>query len=46
MIREGRGERENELSRVGKGIMRSGMFKSIRKEIKNSVCGEGEGVGK
>ena len=46
MIREGRGERGNELSRVGKGIMRSGMFKSIRKEIKNSVCREGEEVGK
>lgn len=27
------------LSRVGKGIMRSGVFKSIRKEIKNSVWG-------
>ena len=26
------------LSRVGKGIMRSGVFKRIRKEIKNSVC--------
>lgn len=45
MIREGRGERGNELSRVGKGIMRSGMFKSIRKEIKNSVWA-GAGGGK
>ena len=31
------------LSRVGKGIMRSGVFKRIRKEIKNSVC-VGRGV--
>ena len=47
MIREGRGERRNELSRVGKGIMRSWVFKSIRKEIKNSVWGGGGGgVGK
>ena len=31
------------LSRVGKGIMRSGVFKRIRKEINNSVCvGGGE----
>lgn len=26
------------LSRVGKGIMRSEVFKRIRKEINNSVC--------
>ena len=39
MSREGRGERGNELSRVGKGIMRSGVFKRIRKEIQNSVWG-------
>ena len=45
MSREGRGERGNELSRVGKGIMKSGVFKRIRKEIKNSVC-VGRGVGK
>ena len=38
---EGRGERGNELSRVG--IMRSGVFKSIRREIKNSVCAWGQG---
>ena len=40
---EGRGERGNELSRVG--IMRSGVFKSIRREIKNSVCAWGQGGG-
>lgn len=40
---EGRGERGNELSRVG--IMRSGVFKSIRREIKNSVCVWGQGGG-
>ena len=43
MSREGREERGNELSRVRKGIMRSGVFKSIRKEIKNNVCGGGVG---
>ena len=40
---EGRGERGNELSRVG--IMRSGVFKSIRREIKNSVWAWGQGGG-
>ena len=40
---EGRGERGNELSSVG--IMRSGVFKSIRREIKNSVCVWGQGGG-
>lgn len=34
------------LSRVGKGTMRSGVFKRIRKEIKNSVCVWGGGVRK
>lgn len=40
---EGKGERGNELSRVG--IMRPGVFKSIRREIKNSVCAWGQGGG-
>ena len=31
------------LSRVGKGTMRSGVFKRIRKEIKNSGCVWGGG---
>lgn len=31
------------MSSVGLGIMRSGVFKSIRKEINNSVWGGGGG---
>ena len=31
------------FGRVGKEIMRSGVFKRIRKEIKNSVCVFGGG---
>ena len=38
MSRKGGERGEMKLSRVGKGIMRSGVFKRIRKEIKNSVC--------
>lgn len=41
MIREGRGEKGNELSRVGDHEIRG--VQNIRKEINNSVWGEGVG---